>query len=107
MKWKCHSTSESVSVDAKVDLDEFRTASLLQELVNRGIINETEAAALLARESEKEPSPLLRKNVINAVGPIDEESLSVALEYAQRHNRAEALIHLERALGRDWNGMLS
>jgi hypothetical protein len=93
MSWKRQSTS--VTVDAECGLDEFGTGQLLQELINRAIITEAAAAVLLRREGVEQ----LPKG-------IDGNELCEAREELLRGRRREALIHLERALGREWLGAL-
>lgn len=95
MAWKRRSTSISASVDVDLDLDEFDTGQLLQALVDAKAISESEAEAISKRSSLDSSLPFS-----------GEDELSIASQYIRRGNREEALIHLERFLGRDWIGAL-
>jgi hypothetical protein len=87
-----------MSVDVDVDLDDFSEKQLLQGLVDAKWITEQEAEAIEKRQSTKQGGGIL-------ANPIDDE-LEEASSQLRRGNRSEALIHLERFLGRDWIGAL-
>lgn len=87
--WKRCSTS--VSVDVDLDLEDFDTNQLLQELINRQIINESTAAGLLSG----------RKAATSA------EDLLIASHEIILGHKTEALIHIERALGGNFIGRLA
>lgn len=85
--WKRRSTSASIDFD----LEDFDTEQLLQELINRKVITESTAVGLLVG----------RKAATN-----DEDLLIASHEIILGH-KAEALIHIERALGGDFIGRLA
>ncbi|MQU72373.1 hypothetical protein [Sinorhizobium meliloti] len=95
MAWRRQSTS--VSVD--VDLDDFDEMQLLQGLIDAKWISQAEAEAIAARASISERS-------INISTGADFDLLDRARQYLRMGNRQEAIIHLERFLGRDWMGAL-
>jgi hypothetical protein len=103
MAWKVQNTRQSVSVDADVELDDFREEQLLQALIDANWITSQEAEAIKDRVDKKEA---LKKPVIKPP-LVDERELAVAQEYILRGGKQEAVLHLERALGRDWYGVLS
>lgn len=94
MAWRRQSTSTSVDVD----LDDFSTEQLLQALIDAKVISESEAESLSKRSAASERQ--------NAFGVNDADELYTARQYLMRGNRDEALIHLERFLGREWIGAL-
>ncbi len=85
-----------------MDLEEFETRDLLQELIDRDVIDEAAAQRLLAKEQENEPPSPPRP----PIAPGDSE-FAAALDEMRCGRRREALVHLERALGGDWLGQLS
>ena len=93
--WKKRRTCESVATEVDVDLSEFDVGQLLQELLDRGVIDEAIACALLAREKPQLPDAGI------------EDELSCAREELARGRASEAIIHIERLLGREWIGSLS
>lgn len=98
MTWKRRSTSSRVTVE----LYEFEPGQLLQGLIEMRYISEDEAEAVLKRgkiKAEAEPSIFKRER------PDDE--LDAAFHEITLGRRVEALIHLERALGREWIGRLT
>lgn len=95
MVWKRKSTS--ISVDVDVDLDDFSETQLLQALIDAKWISEEEADAIEKRSSVKSDGTIFIKP--------DTELLN-ATDCVRRGNKQEALIHLERFLGRDWIGVL-
>lgn len=95
MTWKRKGTSACIDVD----LYEFSVAQLLQGLINTGSITEDEAEAIQNRPSSEEKTRVL------AAAPVDEE-LQIAKDCLRRGTRSEALVHLERFLGRDFVGVL-
>ncbi|WP_428031531.1 hypothetical protein [Ancylobacter sp.] len=94
MPWKRRSTS--VTVDTEVDLVDFDTGTLLQELINRKVISEPAAEKLLARDDTG-----LR------LEPLETDELNVARYELVNGRRGEALVHIERALGPEFIGRLS
>lgn len=94
MPWKRRSTS--VWIDTDVHLDSFDTGQLLQELISRSIISETDATKLLERE---------KPDFYQA--PKEPEELDVARYELVNGRRGEAIVHIERALGREFIGRLS
>lgn len=91
MAWKTVSTD----ADITVDLEEFNDAQLLQELIARGYIDESEADRIVNR-------------VVNSiVNDTDYSEIAAAWEYASRGDKNEALVHIERALGNEWIGRLT
>lgn len=97
MAWKRQYTSNSISVD--VDLDEFDELELLQGLINAKWISETEAEAISKRAKTRD---------VKAI-PMDADGaeLSCALDCIRIGQKHEALIHLERFLGREFMGRLA
>ena len=97
MAWKRKHTQASI----EVDLDEFEEEQLLQGLIDAKWLSEAEAEAIVARArlADKSPSPFMV-----AGNPVSE--LDTARDYLRRGMRAEARVHLERFLGRDWMGVL-
>ena len=95
MGWKRKSTTESV--DVEIDLDEFDSDSLLQELIDRNKITEAEAEAISLRE---------KLGVGRFLFP-QPEDIETARHALSRSDMAEALIFVERALGRDFIGRLA
>lgn len=95
MSWKRHSTS--IRADVEVSLDEFSDEQLLQGLVDSKLITEPEAESILRRASI---TGLFRDRLL-------EDEFSIALHEITVGRRHEAMIHLERALGREWIGRLA
>jgi hypothetical protein len=95
MGWKKKSTTESV--DVEIDLDEFDSDSLLQELIDRNKITEAEAEAINARKDFCAARIFLP----------EPEDIETARHALSRGDKAEALIFIERALGRDFIGRLA
>jgi hypothetical protein len=95
MTWRRQSTS--VSVD--VDLDDFSCEQMLQGLIDAKWLTAEEASAITARSSSAEPL---------SIGLSDRQGddLHDARRFLRMGNRQEALIYLERFLGRDWIGAL-
>lgn len=98
MAWKRQSTSKSVDID--VELDEFDECELLQALIDARWISEDEAFSIKARASSTD-----KKSPVLTSGP-DAEELAEANYCIRRGMKGEAIIHLERFLGRDWIGAL-
>lgn len=96
MTWKVQRTSQRIDVDA--NLDDFDELQLLQALIDAKWITEGEASVIQKRAATKE-----KANVFNST---DADELLEAGDHLRRGNRHEALIHLERFLGRDWIGAL-
>lgn len=96
MAWKIQRTSKSVSVD--VELDDFSNEELLQGLIDSKWVTETEAEAIRIRSSKCASSSIFKST--------DAEELDSARDELLRGRRSEALIHLERFLGREWQGVL-
>lgn len=94
MAWKRQDTSTSIDVD----LGDFSYAQLLQALIDGSVISESEAEQIQKRAKDLS-KPVLSKQP-------DTWELDVASEYLRRGNRDEAVLHLERYLGRDWVGTL-
>ncbi len=92
--WKRRSTCTDVRTTVEVDLDEFSDDQLLQELINRDVLTETAAVALLNKASATTETPA-------AVGYPD---LTRAWDEIVMGRRDEALVYVERFLGRDWIG---
>lgn len=106
MAWKTQKTGATVSVDvdADVDLEDFTEAQLLQGLIDSDWLSEEEAETIKKRAETKEKS----EKVVGLPGTqFDETELLNAYEYARRGNRNEAMLHLGRALGRDWYEVLN
>ncbi|MCS0459487.1 hypothetical protein [Rhizobium favelukesii] len=97
MSWKRQRTSQRIDVEA--DLDDFDELQLLQALIDAKWISEDEAAAI-----EKRAATIAASAAIFASGGADDFQEATAC--LRRGNRHEALIHLERFLGRDWIGQL-
>ncbi|KAA0684569.1 hypothetical protein DTW90_36125 [Neorhizobium sp. P12A] len=98
MTWKRQRTTARIDVTANVDLDDFSEQQLLQALIDAKWISEEEAEAIEKRSASKSPVSIF-------VSSYDDE-LSEARSNLRRGHRSEALIHLERYLGRDWIGVL-
>lgn len=96
MAWK--RVCKSTSVD--VDLIEFNNDQLLQGLIDSKWLTESEAEAIKARAARNE-----RASTVLESAPATEE-LAEATADIRRGRKSEALIHLERFLGRDWIGRL-
>lgn len=97
MAWKKVSTT--VRVEAEADLGDADTEQLLQELIFRGLLRESEAEAIAER----------RKNdfAASAYLRLKADDFGVALDEIRRGRRIEALIHIERALGGEFIGRLA
>ena len=91
MGWERERTSASINID--VDLDEFKTEQLLQELMDRSVITEADAVALNGKKA---------RTAVKQTFSIQESYLQDALEAKRRGDRSEALHRLERALGNEW-----
>lgn len=104
MAWKRQRTSQSVSVDADVDLDDFSEKQLLQALIDASWISEEEAEAIETRSSLKGAKTAI--GALEKTDTLDDAELHEARDQLRRGNKSEALIHLERFLGRDWIGEL-
>lgn len=94
MAWKPVSTDAYITVD----LEEFDDEALIQELINREYLTECEAQRIFERDGMEEDWD---------VPDVDMNEISTAWEYAARGNKAEALVHIERALGSEWIGRLT
>lgn len=92
--------STSVCVDVDVDLDDFDDDDLLDELVSRGTITRPEARAISDRYTADEEPHAVR----HAFDPEDVEWIRRDLIGGRRE---EALISIERLLGREFIGLLS
>ena len=101
MTWERRYTRREVETSVDVDLDDFDERELLQQLIDVGWLTEAEAVAITARASKKTESPVLDGARIDAV------ALDDALADITCGRRQEALIRLERALGREWVGRLA
>jgi hypothetical protein len=97
MAWKRQNTHTSVSVDC--DLADFSEEQLLQGLIDAKWVTEQEAEALRLRKAKDEKTPVVFAGT-------DVAELDEARDFLRRGNRSEAVIHLERFLGREWSGML-
>ncbi|MEY9098850.1 hypothetical protein ABIA24_001759 [Sinorhizobium fredii] len=97
MAWKRQSTS--VSVDA--ELSDFDELQLLQGLIDAKWLSQAEAEAISARAKLAE-----RSSPLNVSTGADFDTLDRARQYLRMGNRNEAIIHLERFLGREWMGAL-
>lgn len=105
MAWKRQRTSQNVSVDADVDLDQFSEKQLLQALIDASWISEEEAEVIETRSSVKGAKTGI--GTLEKAAALDEDDeLYEARTQLRRGNKSEALIHLERFLGRDWIGAL-
>ncbi len=96
MSWKVQRTSQRIDVEA--NLDDFDELQLLQALIDAKWLTENEALAIQKRAATKEKA--------NVFASADADELLEASDHLRRGNRHEALIHLERFLGRDWIGAL-
>lgn len=97
MAWKNQRTHHSVDIDLS---DEFSCDQLLQGLINANWLSEAEAEAIQKRAATKE-----KASVIFAGSDADE--IAEARSCIVRGQKIEALIHLERFLGREWSGRLA
>ncbi len=95
MGWQRKSTTQETYVE--IDLDDFEDDELLQELIDRKKITEAEAEAISLRNEFGDMS------IISS----QPEDLETARDALSRGDRAEALIFIERALGRDFIGRLA
>jgi hypothetical protein len=99
-EWKRARTRRSVQTDVEVSLDEFSRAELLQALIDDGCISQAEAQKLLDRKNEAE----------RAIEEDDRRVIFEEIDFARMEaasgRRDEALIHLERALGCPFIGVL-
>lgn len=99
MAWNRLATERHVYVDLQ---DDFTNPQLLQGLIDAGWISEIEAEAIVKRAAAKEKAAKVIEHQHD--GRAD---LAIATDYLHRGLIAEARIHLERALGRDWIGVLT
>lgn len=99
MAWRRLATERHVYVDLQ---DDFTNPQLLQGLIDAGWISEVEAEAIAKRAAAKEKAAKVLE--VRHDGRAD---LDTATDYLRRGLLGEARIHLERALGRDWIGVLS
>lgn len=89
--------TKTVSVDVDLDLDDFEDDELLDELVSRGALTRTQADRVSGNE------PVLTAGMV--VIPADE--IADILRDATAGRTHEALITLERCLGREFIGRLA
>jgi hypothetical protein len=101
MAWRRRSTFESVDVD--VDVDDFETAVLLQALIEQQMISEDEAEAILSRNGIKRGE---KGTILKGPTRFPSDEFEMAEEEIRRGRVVEALIHVERFLGREWIGRL-
>jgi hypothetical protein len=94
MGWQRKSTTQETYVE--IDLDDFEDDELLQELIDRNKITEAEAKAINARKDF----------CAERIFP-EPEGVKTAREALLRGDKSEALIFIERALGRDFIGRLA
>lgn len=99
-QWKWQSTSKTVHVD----LSEFDQEQLLQALIDAEWVTEAEAAAIAERARSGER---LEAKAAIKPPPFPPEELEAAGEELRCGRRVEALIHVERFLGREWAGVLT
>lgn len=97
MTWRRQSTSVSASVD--VELDDFSCEQLLQGLIDAKWLTAEEASSIYARASS---------STTTSIGLADRQAddLNDAQRFLRMGNREEALVYLERFLGREWIGAL-
>lgn len=102
MVWGPKSTMVEISSETKVDVDlsDFEADQLLQALIDNEVITKTEAEQLLDRVDDN-PFEIDIRFLIDA-GELEEARADL---FSGR--RAEAFIHLERALGGDFVGRLA
>lgn len=101
-KWKRRSTEASVMVDVDVDLEEFSPEQLLQELINREYLTEELALAIVAGRKDTAATAGIKARLSS-----NRADLEHAEDEIRRGRRNEALIHIERYLGREWTGQLA
>jgi hypothetical protein len=93
----------SVYVSHDVSIEEFDAPQLLQGLIDGGLLAENEAERVLNRQKVNFDARE-KKDEIGRDFP--KEELATAREDLAAGRRVDALIHLERFLGRDWMGVL-
>lgn len=94
MAWRKVSTSHATPVE--ISLSNFSTKQMLQEMINRKVMPEATAEAFAAIDENG-------KHLFS----VDVAELEFARAELFSGRRAEALIHLERALGGDFIGRLA
>lgn len=99
MAWKRERTTTYCGFD--MDLDEFSEEQLLQGLIDAKWLSEEEAEAIKQRARSKGESNV---GFLKDMPPDDFE---IARLEARRGRRSEALIYLSRALGRDFDQILT
>lgn len=107
MAWKSPRTGKTVCTEAQVDvsISEFDEAQMLQGLIDAGWLSDNEAEKIKARAEAKGKSDVLIAGLPGEA--FDPDEMIDAYEHARRGNRMEALLHLGRALGREWYGVLN
>jgi hypothetical protein len=104
MAWSRQHTDTSVTTECS--LSSFSGEQLLQGLVDENWLSEKEAESILNRQPRIGNPWLLEKPKVLDPTP-DVEELSTAREDLAVGRRFDALVHLERYLGRDWIGVLA
>jgi hypothetical protein len=93
----------TVTVDVDVDLDDIYDDELIEEFVRRVRKNQSFRKEIMDEwkdEMNEVFDVLIKETFPDQVPPTER-----ALEYFQLRDYQEALIHLERALGKEWLGL--
>lgn len=95
--WKTRRTYTSVDIE----LNDFDKEQLLQALIDANWLTEEEAAAIALRASRKskEKIPVVPDAALS-------EEYQIACDEMRSGRRHEAIVHVERYLGREWIGKL-
>jgi hypothetical protein len=96
---RLHPRRTYTSVD--IELDDFDKEQLLQALIDANWLSEEEATAIALRASRKSKDKI---SVISD-GAISEE-YQIACDEMRSGRKHEAIVHVERYLGREWIGKL-
>lgn len=93
-------TRRYINVD--IDISEFAPEQMLQGLVDAKWLSSDEMHLIAKRAEDREKQPLRF-----SYGPLDLDEVDFAAAEIAAGRRAEALIHIERALGSNWIGVLT
>jgi hypothetical protein len=98
MTWVKQRTTMQAESYVRIDLCDFEPAQLLQGLIDAKWLTEEQAEAV--RRQASQPGGI-------DSSPFIESELDMAADEMRCGRKSEALIHLERYLGREWIGRLA
>lgn len=92
--------SSNISVECDVELSSIRVERLLQALIENKVMSEDEASLFLDRHNGEQEARFRKLT-------IDPDEFAEAMNALQARRKADAILHLERALPREWRGVLT